>query len=78
MRKFRKVAKTKKGTPKKYLSGAKNPKAKEEEIKSTAAKYKRGEFINIQEVSKSRASQSKTKSKTNKRKNKSRTSKKGR
>ncbi|BAQ89141.1 hypothetical protein [uncultured Mediterranean phage uvMED] len=80
MRKFRKVAKTKKGTPKKYLSGAKNPAAKEKEIRETAEKYKRGEYINIKEVSRSRASQSKTKTKsqTTKRKNKNRTAKKGR
>ena len=80
MRKFRRVAKTKKGTPKKYLSGAKNPAAKEKEIRETAEKYKRGEYINIKEVSRSRANQSKTKTKsqTAKRKNKSRTQKKGR
>lgn len=80
MRKFRKVAKTKKGTPKKYLTGAKNPAAKEKEIRETAEKYKRGEYINIKEVSRSRANQAKTKTKsqTVKRKNKSRTQKKGR
>jgi len=80
MRKFRRVAKTKKGTPKKYLTGAKNPAAKEKEIRETAEKYKRGEYINIKEVSRSRANQSKakTKSQTPKRKNKSRTQKKGR
>ena len=80
MRKFRRVAKTKKGTPKKYLAGSKNPAAKEKEIRETAEKYKRGEYINIKEVSRSRANQSKTKTKsqTVKRKNKSRTQKKGR
>ena len=80
MRKFRRVAKTKKGTPKKYLAGSKNPVAKEKEIRETAEKYKRGEYINIKEVSRSRANQSKTKTKsqTVKRKNKSRTQKKGR
>ena len=79
MRKFRRVAKTKKGTPKKYLAGSKNPAAKEKEIRETAEKYKRGEYINIKEVSRSRANQSKTKTKsqTVKRKNKSRTQKKG-
>ena len=51
----RKVPKTKSGTPKKYISGAKNPKKKEQEIRSTAKKYKRGEYIDIQEVSRSRA-----------------------
>ena len=80
MRKFRRVAKTKKGTPKKYLAGSKNPAAKEKEIRETAEKYKRGEYINIKEVSRSRANQSKTKTKsqTVKRKNKRRTQKKGR
>ena len=79
MRKFRRVAKTKKGTPKKYLAGSKNPAAKEKEIRETAEKYKRGEYINIKEVSRSRANQSKTKTKsqTVKRKNKSRPQKKG-
>ena len=32
-RKFKKVPKTKKGVPKKYVQGAKNPKAREAEIK---------------------------------------------
>ena len=82
MRKFKRVAKTKKGTPKKYLSGSKNPASKEKEIRETAEKYKRGEYINIKEVSRSRANQSKTKAKTKsqtvKRKNNNRTQKKGR
>ena len=46
------------GLPKKYLSGAKNKSAKAAEIKRTAEAYKRGEFIDIQAVSKSRAEQS--------------------
>ena len=41
-RKFARVAKTKKGVPKKYLTGAKNKKAKEKEILDTREKYKRG------------------------------------
>ena len=41
-RKFKKVAKTKKGVPKVYLQGAKNPKAREAEIKRTAGLYKKG------------------------------------
>ena len=61
-RKFKKVPKDKKtGVPKKYFAGAKKPGAKAREIKSTAAKYKRGEYINIKKVSKSRASQAKKK-----------------
>ena len=35
-RKFPKVPKTKKGVPLKYVRGAKNPKAREAEIKRTA------------------------------------------
>ena len=46
------------GLPKKYLSGAKNKSAKAAEIKRTAEAYKRGESIDIQAVSKSRAEQS--------------------
>ena len=56
----RQVAKTKKGTPKKYLSGAKNPTAKEREIRKTAERYKKGLPIDVKKVSKSRAEQSKT------------------
>ena len=43
-RKFKKVAKTKKGGPKKYVSGAKNPKAREKEIKRTAKLYRQGKL----------------------------------
>mgnify|MGYP001059078133 CR=1 FL=1 len=43
-RKFKKVAKTKGGVPKKYVSGAKNPKAREAEIKKTAKLYKAGKL----------------------------------
>ena len=42
MRRFRKVVKTAGGTPKKYVRGAKNKRATEAEIKSTAKKYKAG------------------------------------
>jgi len=70
-RKFRKVAKDKKtGVPKKYLSGAKNKSAKAAEIKRTAEAYKRGEFIDIKAVSKSRTKQDGSKKKTTKRKSK--------
>tara|TARA_R100000664_G_scaffold33842_1_gene52283 strand:- start:2037 stop:2216 length:180 start_codon:yes stop_codon:yes gene_type:complete len=44
MRKFRKVAKTKTGVPKKYVKGAKNPKARAAEIKRTAKLYKAGKL----------------------------------
>ena len=69
-RKFRRVAKDKKtGVAKKYLSGAKNKAAKAAEIKRTAAAYKRGEYIDIEAVQKSRVAQDgrKTKKKTSKR-----------
>ena len=73
-RKFRRVAKDKKtGVPKKYLSGAKNKGAKAAEIKRTAEAYRKGEFIDIKAVSKSRTEQnvSSKKKKTTKRKRKS-------
>ena len=73
-RKFRRVPKDKKtGVPKKYLSGAKNKGAKAAEIKRTAEAYRKGEFIDIKAVSKSRTEQNVTskKKKTTKRKRKS-------
>ena len=73
-RKFRRVPKDKKtGVPKKYLSGAKNKGAKAAEIKKTAEAYRKGEFIDIKAVSKSRTKQnvSSKKKKTTKRKRKS-------
>ena len=42
MRRFKKVPKTAGGTPKKYVRGARNKRAAEAEIKSTAKKYKAG------------------------------------
>ena len=69
-KRFRKVAKDKKtGVAKKYLSGAKNKAAKAAEIKRTAAAYKRGEYIDIKAIQKSRVAQDgrKTKKKTSKR-----------
>ena len=74
IRKFRRVPKDKKtGVPKKYLSGAKNKGAKAAEIKRTAEAYRKGEFIDIKAVSKSRTKQnvSGKKKKTTKRKRKS-------
>ena len=71
MPKQRKVPKDKKtGVPKKYLSGAKNRSAKAAEIKRTAEAYRKGEYIDIKAIQKSRAAQdgkSKTKKKTSKR-----------
>ena len=73
-KKRRRVPKDKKtGVPKKYLSGAKNKRAKAAEIKRTAEAYRKGEFIDIKAVSKSRTKQnvSGKKKKTTKRKRKS-------
>ena len=73
-RRFKRVPKDKKtGVPKKYLSGAKNKGAKAAEIKRTAEAYRKGEFIDIKAVSKSRTKQnvSGKKKKTTKRKRKS-------
>ena len=70
-RKLRRVARDKKtGVPKKYLSGSKNRAAKAAEIKKTAELYKKGLFLDIKAVQKSRVEQNvnKTKSKTTKRK----------
>ena len=73
-RKLRRVPKDKKtGVPKKYLSGSKNRAAKAAEIKRTAEAYRKGEYIDIKAVSKSRTQQnvSGKKKKTTKRKRKS-------
>jgi len=43
-RKFAPVPKTKKGTPTKYVRGAKNPKAREREIMRTKKLYKEGKL----------------------------------
>ncbi len=70
MRKFRKVKKDKKtGVPSKYLAGAKNKAAKAKEIKDTAEKYRKGQYIDIKAISKLRSQQddSKRKKKTSKR-----------
>ncbi len=72
-RKRRRVAKDKKtGIPKKYLSGSKDRAAKAAEIKRTAEAYRKGKFIDIKAVSKSRTKQnvSGKKKKTTKRKRK--------
>ena len=72
-RKLRRVAKDKKtGIPKKYLSGSKSKSAKAAEIKRTAEAYRKGEYIDIKAISKSRTKQNVTgkKKKTTKRKSK--------
>ena len=72
-RRFKRVPKDKKtGVPKKYLSGSKNRSAKAAEIKRTAEAYRKGEYIDIKAVSKSRTKQNVTgkKKKSTKRKSK--------
>tara|TARA_B100001093_G_scaffold94541_1_gene86712 strand:- start:264 stop:485 length:222 start_codon:yes stop_codon:yes gene_type:complete len=70
-KKMRRVPKDKKtGVPKKYLSGSKNKSAKAAEIKRTAEAYRKGEYIDIKAVSKSRTKQDGSKKKTTKRKSK--------
>ena len=72
-KKVRRVPKDKKtGVPKKYLSGSKNRSAKAAEIKRTAEAYRKGEYIDVKAVSKSRTKQnvSGKKKKTTKRKSK--------
>ena len=60
-RRFRKVPKDKKtGVAKVYLSGARNKSAKAAEIKRTAEAYRKGEYIDIKAVSKSRTKQNVT------------------
>ena len=64
-KKLRRVPKDKKtGVPKKYLSGSKNKSAKAAEIKRTAELYKKGAYIDIKAVSKSRTKQDGSKKKT--------------
>ena len=47
-RKFAKVAKTGRGVPRKYVEGSRNRKKTEDEIKSTAKKYKDGTLTKAQ------------------------------
>ena len=56
-RKFAKVPKTKGGVPKKYVKGAKNPKAREKEIKRTAKLYRQGKLtpVMMNRISKQRS-----------------------
>ena len=57
VRKFKKVAKTKKGVPKKYLQGAKNKSKREREILNTMKLYKMGKLTPamMNKISKQRA-----------------------
>ena len=75
-KKLRRVPKDKKtGIAKKYLSGSRNRAAKAAEIKRTAEAYRKGEYIDIKAVQKSRVAQdvTKKKKKTTQRKRKKRT-----
>lgn len=56
-RTFKKVKKTKKGVPKKYVTGSKNPKATESEILRTAKLYAEGKLTreDMNRISKKRA-----------------------
>ena len=61
MRQFRRVRRDKKtGVPSKYLTGARNRSAKAKEIKDTAEKYKKGQYIDIKSISKLRSQQNDT------------------
>ena len=77
MRRFRRVRRDKKtNVPSKYLAGAKNKAAKAKEIKETAEKYKKGQYIHIKAINKSRTAQNNDKKKATKRKNKTNTKRK--
>jgi len=72
-KKLRRVPKDKKtGIAKKYLSGSKNRAAKAAEIKRTAEAYRKGEFIDIKAVQKSRVAQDATKKKKKRKKSSTR------
>jgi hypothetical protein len=64
-KRFRKVRKTKGGTPKRYLAGVKNKKKAEREIKRTAKLYKAGKLTPamMNEISRKRAARGKKKKK---------------
>ncbi len=57
VRKFPKVAKTKRGVPKKYVKGSKKPKKREREILNTMKLYKMGKLTPamMNKISKQRA-----------------------
>ena len=73
MPKLKRTKKDKKtGIPENYLKGSKNRAKKAAEIKRTAEAYRKGEYIDIKAVQKSRVNQdvTKKKKKPTKRKNK--------
>mgnify|MGYP001199334642 FL=1 len=67
-RKFKRVAKTRGGVPKKYVRGSKNPKKAESEIKRTARLYRQGKLTPamMDKISKQRAKDGKRKKKRKK------------
>ena len=77
MRKFKKVPKTKKGVPKKYVKGSKNKKKSESEILRTRKLYKSGKLTPamMDKISKQR---SKSGKKNSKKKRKAKTKSKSR
>ena len=71
-RKFKQVAKTKAGVPKKYVRGSKNPRATEKEIKRTAKLYRQGKLTPsmMDAISKRRSKSASKKKKVNNKKRK--------
>ena len=71
-RKMPRKKKKKSKIPENYLKGSKNRSAKAAEIRRTAEAYRKGEYIDIKAVQKSRVNQdvTKKKKKSTKRKNK--------
>ncbi len=65
-RRFARVPKTKGGVPKKYVTGSKNKKKTEEEIKRTRKKYREGKLTKkeMDEISKQRVASGKKKRKS--------------
>lgn len=63
VRGFKKVPKTKRGVPKKYVLGSKNPKASENEILRTSKLYHEGKLTKklMDEIAKKRAKSGKKK-----------------
>lgn len=65
MARFKKVPKTARGVPTKYVTGSKNKKKTQDEIKSTAKKYKAGTLTKseMDRIAKQRSSSAKKRKK---------------
>lgn len=65
MARFKKVPKTSRGVPTKYVTGSKNKKKTQDEIKSTAKKYKAGTLTKseMDRIAKQRSKSAKKKKK---------------